>query len=107
MVEEVVTNVDSDAADTKVATEFFLAGREQLPSFCVGDLSSSAVRPDVDVASFGNDSVAGPSTVPPTSHDVLVPPDDLCDVMHFISSSLSSSSLPTMTAQIRESFCHE
>ena len=42
------------------------------------------MRSDVDLASFGNDSVVGPSTVPPALPDVLVPPDDLCDFMHFI-----------------------
>ena len=36
----------------------------------------------VDLASFGNDFVVEPSTVPP-SYDALVPPDDLYDFMHF------------------------
>ena len=81
-----------------------LTGQEKLPPFCVGVLSSSAVRSDVDLASFENDPVVGPSTVPLASHDVLVPPDGLCDFLHFISYNLSSSSLPTMTAQFRKSF---
>ena len=43
---------------------------------------SSAVRYDVDLV--WNDSVVGPSTEPLVSHDVLVPPDDLCDSLQFI-----------------------
>ena len=53
----------------------------------------------VVLAAFGNDFVIGPSTA---SHAVLVPPDDLCDFMHFISNNLSS--LPAMTAQFYDSF---
>ena len=63
-----------------------------------------AVVSDVVLASFGNDSVVIPSTA---LHDVLVPPDNLCDLMHFISNNLSSSSLSTMTSQFCESFFQE
>ena len=93
------TNMDYDSPGA--AIELSLA---QLPPTGVGSLSRPAVVSDVVLASFGNDSVVGPSAA---SHDVLVPPDDLCDFMHFISNNLSSSSLPTMTAQFHESFSQE
>ena len=86
------TNMDSDSPVTGAANKLSLA---QLPPICVRNLSRPAVVSDVVLASFGNDSVVKPSAA---LHDVLVPPDDLCDFMHFISNNLSSSSLPIMTA---------
>ena len=90
----------SDVPNNRATIELSLplAGQEQLPPFCLGVLSSFAVRSDVDLASFGNDSVVELSTVPLASHDLLVSLDDLSDFLHSISNNLSPSSLPTMTA---------
>ena len=69
------SDIPDDGAVIELSLQ--LAGQEQLPSFCVGVLSSSAVRFDVDLSSFWNDSIVGPSTVPLASHGVLLPPDNL------------------------------
>ena len=71
-------NMDSDFPVNGAAIELSLA---QLPPTCVKNLSRPAVVSDVVLTSFGNDSVVGPSTA---SHDILVPPDDLCEFKHFI-----------------------
>ena len=101
------TNLDSDVPDNGAAIGLSLSGQEQLTPFCLGYFSNFTVRSDVDLASFGNDSVVEPSTVPPASYDLSVPPDDLCDFMLFIINNLSSSSLPTITDQFWESFSQE
>ena len=56
LVKEVVTSstdVDSGVLDNGAAIELSLAGRKQLPPFCVEDLSSPSVMFDVDLVSFG------------------------------------------------------
>ena len=95
------TSMDRDSPVNGAAIELSLT---LLPPTCAGNLSRPTVVSDVVPASFRNDYVVGSSSA---SHDVTVPPDDLCDFMHFISNNLSSSSLPTMTAQFCESFSQE
>ena len=65
---------NSDVPHNGAAIELSLSGQEQPPSFCVLGLSSSAVRSDGDLASFGNDSIIGSSTVLPAS----------CNYMHHL-----------------------
>ena len=60
------TNVDSKIPVNRAAVELSSA---QPPHYCVGNFSEPALIPDVDLASFGNDSVVALSAVPPASHD--------------------------------------
>ena len=46
------TNVDSDVPNNGADIGLSLTGQEQFPPFCVGDLSSSSVKFDVDLASL-------------------------------------------------------